>query len=83
MKNLNPQLPGENQELAPEIEWLLQSRQFSADQVAEELVKFCFTDLYRWMLLCLDERETAAAAAIQTILTAAENAYRYPSEPGR
>ena len=82
MKNLNPQLPGENQELAPEIEWLLQSRQFSADQVAEELVKFCFTDLYRWMLLCLDERETAAAAAIQTILTAAENAYRYPSAAG-
>ena len=82
MKNFTPQFSKEDQELAPEIEWLLLSQQYSADQVAEELVKLCFTDLYHWMLLCLDEREAAAVAAIRTILAAAENAYRYPGKIG-
>ena len=82
MKNFTPQFSKEDQELAPEIEWLLLSQQYSADQVAEELVKLCFTDLYHWMLLCLDEREAAAVAAIRTILAAAENAYHYPGKIG-
>ena len=82
MKNLNSNLPEPDQELASDLDWLLQSRQFSAGQVAAGLVQACFLDLYRWMGLCLDDQDAAAASAFKIILAAAEKAAGYSGEPG-
>ena len=72
----------EEPELAPDLEWMLQSGQAGEALLVGALVKAYFAPLHRLALSLLDDPGEAAYGATETIVQACLNAYRYHSELG-
>ena len=82
MKNKKHEFHSEEPQLASDLDWLLQSHQFSSEKIVAVLVEAFYPQLYRWTSLCLADPQAAAAAALQTILQAGSQAYHYQGAPG-
>jgi DNA-directed RNA polymerase specialized sigma24 family protein len=64
-------------ELAPDLEWMLQSGQVSQEILAVAMLREYYLAVYRMALCLLDDRQAAAEAAPKIFSTALLNQHRY------
>lgn len=70
---------GINEELSPDLDWMLQSGQASNTILAGALVDEYYTPLYRLAISLLDDPEEAAWASLHTLILTVMEAYRFQS----
>lgn len=70
---------GEN-ELAPDVDWLLSGGQASAEVLSAALTKEFFTPLCRLALCLLDEQKGAAVAALEALIAAQSRVYSFTGQ---
>lgn len=77
----DPLRAGNEETLASDLEWLLESGEAGPELLAEALVREYYRPLYRLALATLGEAGDAQAAAMETFIQAVLVAYRYHGRP--
>jgi DNA-directed RNA polymerase specialized sigma24 family protein len=76
-----PDLPEYSENLSPELDWMLQSRQPDPDQLAAALVEAFYRPLYTFVLFLTGDPLAASSTARETLAKAVRRAERYhPAE---
>jgi len=69
-------------ELAPDLEWMLQSGQVSQETLAAGMLREYYAPIYRMALCLLDHPQAAGEAALETFVLALSNLHRYSPAQG-
>jgi RNA polymerase sigma-70 factor (ECF subfamily) len=75
--NIMPEMLEPPPELAPDLDWMLQSGQVSRDIIAEALVREYYMPVYHLALSILDNRDVASKATLDAFTIALTDIYRY------